>query len=83
MLWRSAAVGALLAQAAWPGAGMEIPPFLAKELPLPGGNSAGFIAIFKATSNMNESPDATPKTVKWKYFDPTRRITPESVVTAH
>jgi transposase len=25
----------------------------------------------------------TPKTVKWKYFDPTRRITPSSVVTVH
>jgi transposase len=24
-----------------------------------------------------------PKTVKWKYFDPTRRITTESVVTVH
>ena len=24
-----------------------------------------------------------PKTVKWKYFDPTRRITPQSVVTGH
>jgi transposase len=24
-----------------------------------------------------------PKTVKWKYFDPTRRITPPSAVTAH
>jgi transposase len=24
-----------------------------------------------------------PKSVKWKYFDPTRRITPESIVTAH
>ena len=24
-----------------------------------------------------------PKTVKWKYFDPTRRITTESVVTDH
>jgi transposase len=24
-----------------------------------------------------------PKAVKWKYFDPTRRITSESVVTAH
>lgn len=24
-----------------------------------------------------------PKTVKWKYFDPTRRITPTSVVTGH
>jgi transposase len=24
-----------------------------------------------------------PKTVKWKYFDPTRRITPESTVTVH
>src|SRR5216683_992630 len=24
-----------------------------------------------------------PKTVKWRYFDPTRRITPSSVVTAH
>jgi transposase len=24
-----------------------------------------------------------PKTVKWKYFDPTRRITPTSAVTAH
>jgi len=23
-----------------------------------------------------------PKTVKWRYFDPTRRITPSSVVTA-
>ena len=25
----------------------------------------------------------TPKTVKWKYFDPKRRITPTSTVTAH
>ena len=25
----------------------------------------------------------TPKTVKWKYFDPTRRITTESAVTVH
>jgi hypothetical protein len=25
----------------------------------------------------------TPKTVKWKYFDPKRRITPASIVTAH
>ena len=24
-----------------------------------------------------------PKPVKWKYFDPSRRITPESIVTAH
>jgi hypothetical protein len=24
-----------------------------------------------------------PKTVKWKYFDPSRRITPESIVTVH
>jgi len=24
-----------------------------------------------------------PKTVKWKYFDPTRRITPHSTVTVH
>jgi transposase len=24
-----------------------------------------------------------PKTVKWKYFDPARRITPESIVTVH
>jgi hypothetical protein len=24
-----------------------------------------------------------PKTVKWKYFDPSRRITTESVVTGH
>jgi hypothetical protein len=24
-----------------------------------------------------------PRAVKWKYFDPTRRITSESVVTAH
>jgi len=24
-----------------------------------------------------------PRTVKWKYFDPARRITPESAVTAH
>jgi transposase len=24
-----------------------------------------------------------PKTVKWRYFDPTRRITPSSVVTVH
>ena len=24
-----------------------------------------------------------PKPVKWKYFDPTRRITPESIVTIH
>ena len=25
----------------------------------------------------------TPKTMKWKYFDPTRRITPTSAVTVH
>jgi transposase len=25
----------------------------------------------------------TPKTVKWKYFDPTKRITSQSVVTGH
>ena len=25
----------------------------------------------------------TPKTVKWKYFDPTRRITSKSAVTVH
>jgi hypothetical protein len=25
----------------------------------------------------------TPRTVKWKYFDPTRRITSTSVVTVH
>jgi hypothetical protein len=24
-----------------------------------------------------------PKTVKWRYFDPTRRITPSSAVIAH
>lgn len=24
-----------------------------------------------------------PKTVKWKYFDPSRRITPDSIVTVH
>ena len=24
-----------------------------------------------------------PKPVKWKYFDPTRRITPDSIITAH
>ncbi|EHP41278.1 putative transposase [Cupriavidus basilensis OR16] len=24
-----------------------------------------------------------PKSVKWKYFDPTRRITPDSIVTVH
>ena len=24
-----------------------------------------------------------PKTVKWKYFDPTRRITSQSAVTSH
>jgi len=24
-----------------------------------------------------------PKPLKWKYFDPTRRITPESLVTVH
>lgn len=27
--------------------------------------------------------NTVPKTVKWKYFDPSRRITPDSVVTAH
>lgn len=27
--------------------------------------------------------DKQPKPVKWKYFDPTRRITPDSIVTAH
>jgi len=25
----------------------------------------------------------TPKTVKWRYFDPTNRITPTSAVTVH
>ncbi|MEM9384269.1 MAG: IS630 family transposase, partial [Pseudomonadota bacterium] len=25
----------------------------------------------------------SPKTVKWKYFDPTRRIATESAVTGH
>jgi hypothetical protein len=25
----------------------------------------------------------TPKPVKWKYFDPNRRITPSSDVTVH
>ena len=25
----------------------------------------------------------TPKTVKWKYFDPSRRTTPASAVTVH
>lgn len=24
-----------------------------------------------------------PKTVKWKYYDPTRRINPQSLVTGH
>jgi len=24
-----------------------------------------------------------PRPVKWKYFDPTRRATPDSIVTAH
>ncbi len=24
-----------------------------------------------------------PKPIKWKYFDPSRRITPDSNVTAH
>ncbi len=24
-----------------------------------------------------------PEPVKWKYFDPTRRITPSSIVTVH
>lgn len=27
--------------------------------------------------------NAQPKPVKWKYFDPTRRITPDSIVTGH
>ena len=27
--------------------------------------------------------DNAPKTVKWKYFDPTRRITPQLAVTGH
>jgi hypothetical protein len=27
--------------------------------------------------------NAQPKPVKWKYFDPSRRITPESTVTVH
>jgi transposase len=27
--------------------------------------------------------NTVPKTVKWKYFDPSRRITPESAVTVH
>lgn len=25
----------------------------------------------------------TPRTVKWRYFDPSRRITPNSAVTVH
>jgi hypothetical protein len=27
--------------------------------------------------------DKTAKTVKWRYFDPNRRITPNSIVTGH
>jgi hypothetical protein len=27
--------------------------------------------------------NTAPKTVKWKYFDPTRRITSQSAVTGH
>ena len=27
--------------------------------------------------------DKVPKTVKWRYFDPTRRITLNSAVTGH
>ena len=28
-------------------------------------------------------PHTAPKTVKWKYFDPNRRIKRESTVTVH
>ena len=27
--------------------------------------------------------DQQPKPVKWRYFDPTRRITPDAIVTSH
>jgi transposase len=35
--------------------------------------------LMRYIRNYNKSP----RTVKWKYFDPTRRITPDSVVTGH
>ena len=35
--------------------------------------------LMRYIRNYNKSP----KTVKWKYFDPTRRITPDSAVTGH
>src|SRR6266446_2022311 len=35
--------------------------------------------LMKYIRNYNKQP----KPVKWKYFDPTRRITPESIVTVH
>ncbi|MCW5232214.1 IS630 family transposase [Verminephrobacter eiseniae] len=31
----------------------------------------------------NRKYNEQPKSVKWKYFDPTRRITPDSIITVH
>lgn len=39
--------------------------------------------IEAAASETKAADDQQPKPVKWKYFDPTRRIPPESIVTVH
>ncbi|MCW8188181.1 IS630 family transposase, partial [Verminephrobacter eiseniae] len=31
----------------------------------------------------NRKYNEQPKSVQWKYFDPTRRITPDSIITVH
>jgi transposase len=46
--------------------------------------------VFSSVSDLNRKLmryirqyNKQPKPVKWKYFDPSRRITPDSIVTAH
>jgi transposase len=46
--------------------------------------------VFTSVPDLKRKPmryireyDEQPKPVKWKYFDPTRRITPDPIVTAH
>jgi hypothetical protein len=40
-------------------------------------------AVFWTLMRYIRQYNKDPKTVKWKYFDPSRRITPESAVTVH
>jgi hypothetical protein len=56
----------------------------------PRHTSAEFVGIFTSLPDLKRKLmryirqyHKNPKTVKRKYFDPSRRITPESFVTAH